>query len=64
MSIKSESIVTQLFLNMDDAIYRKDKESFLKAMQDSRLHNCVAGNQQYEQHFLSLCKKALVRFLG
>ena len=64
MSIKSESIATQLFLAMDDAIYRKDKESFLKAMQDSRLHNCVVGNQQYEQHFLSLCKKALIRFLG
>lgn len=64
MSIKSVSIATQLFLEMDDAIYRKDKESFLKAMQDSRLHNCIVGNQQYEQHFLHLCKKALVRFLG
>jgi len=64
MSIKSESIATQLFLSMDDAIHRKDKEAFLKAMQDSRLHNCVTGNQQYEQYLLSLCKKALVRFLG
>lgn len=64
MSIKSVSIATELFMKMDEAIEKKDKESFLKAMQDDRLHNCIVGNQQYEQHFLSLCKKALVRFLG
>lgn len=64
MSIKSESIATQLFLEMEDAIYRKDKEFFLKSMQDSRLHNCITGNQQYEQHFRSLCEKAVNRFLG
>lgn len=64
MSIKSVSIATQLFLTMDEAIENKDKESFLKAMQDDRLHNCIVGNQQYEQHFRDLCKKALPLFLG
>ena len=63
MSIKSESIATELFLTMDEAINKKDKESFLKAMRDERLHNCVVGNEQYEQYLLSLYKRALIRFI-
>ena len=41
MSIKSESIATQLFLAMDEAIENKDRKTFMKAMKDERLHNCV-----------------------
>ena len=63
MSIKSASIATELFLAMDEAIENKDKESFLKAMNDERLHNCVVGNEQYEKHLLSLYKRALNRFI-
>lgn len=64
MSIKSESIATQLFLKMDEAIENKDREAFMKAMRDTRLHNCIVGNEQYEKHMLSLCKRALIRFIG
>ena len=63
MSIKSESIATQLFLTMDEAIEKKDRKTFMKAMNDERLHNYVAGNEQYEQHLLSLYKRALNRFI-
>ena len=63
MSIKSESIATQLFLNMDEAIENKDRKAFMKAMRDERLHNCIVGNEQYEKHMLSLCKRALNRFI-
>jgi hypothetical protein len=64
MSIKSESIATQLFLTMDEAIDKKDRKAFMKAMRDERLHNCIVGNEQYEKHMLSLCKRALIRFIG
>ena len=64
MSIKSESIATQLFLAMDEAIDKKDRKAFMKAMRDERLHNCIVGNEQYEKHMLSLCKRALIRFIG
>ncbi|HOQ79910.1 MAG TPA: hypothetical protein PKZ69_00465 [Candidatus Cloacimonadota bacterium] len=64
MSIKSESIATELFLKMDEAIENKNRKAFMDAMRDGRLHNCIVGKEQYEQYFLSLCKKALVRFLG
>jgi hypothetical protein len=64
MSIKSESIATQLFLTMDEAIEKKDRKAFMKAMRDERLHNCIVGNEQYEKHMLSLCKRALIRFIG
>jgi len=63
MSIKSESIATQLFLTMDEAIDKKDRKTFMKAMNDERLHNCVVGNEQYEQYLLSLYKRALIRFI-
>ena len=63
MSIKSVSIATKLFLTMDEAIKNKDRKAFMKAMNDERLHNYVAGNEQYEQHLLSLCKRALIRFI-
>ena len=63
MSIKSASIATQLFLTMDEAIKNKDREAFMKAMNDERLHNCVVGNEQYEQYLLSLYKRALIRFI-
>lgn len=64
MSIKSTSIVTELFLKMDEAIENKDRKAFMKAMKDERLHNCVVGNEQYEKHMLSLYKRALNRFIG
>lgn len=64
MSIKSTSIATQLFLTMDEAIENKDRKAFMKAMRDERLHNCIVGNEQYEKHMLSLCKRALIRFVG
>lgn len=64
MSIKSNSIATELFLKMDEAIEKKDRKAFMKAMQDDRLHNCIIGNEQYEKHMLSLCKRALIRFIG
>jgi len=64
MSIKSKSIVTELFLAMDEAIENKDRKAFMKAMKDGRLHNCVVGNEQYEMHLLSLYKRALNRFIG
>lgn len=64
MSIKSESIATKLFLAMDEAIENKDRQAFIKAMKDERLHNCVVGNEQYEMHMLSLYKRALNRFIG
>ena len=64
MSIKSTSIVTELFLAMDEAIENKDRKAFMKAMRDERLHNCIVGNEQYEKHMLSLCKRALIRFVG
>ena len=64
MSIKSESIATQLFLALDEAIDKKDRKAFMKAMRDERLHNCIVGNEQYEKHMLSLCKRALIRFVG
>ena len=63
MSIKSESIATKLILTMDEAIKNKDREAFMKAMNDERLHNCVVGNEQYEKHMLSLYKRALNRFV-
>ena len=63
MSIKSTSIVTELFLKMDEAIENKDRKAFMKAMQDNRLHNCVVGNEQYEKYLLSLYKRALIRFI-
>lgn len=63
MSIKSESIATKLFLTMDEAIKNKDREAFMKAMNDERLHNCVVGNEQYEKYLLSLYKRALNRFI-
>ena len=63
MSIKSVSIATKLFLTMDEAIKNKDREAFMKAMNDERLHNCVVGNEQYEQYLLSLYKRALNRFV-
>ncbi|MFA7538800.1 MAG: hypothetical protein WCY96_07595 [Candidatus Cloacimonadaceae bacterium] len=63
MSIKSVSIATKLFLTMDEAIKNKDREAFMKAMNDERLHNCVVGNEQYEQYLLSLYKRALNRFI-
>ena len=63
MSIKSESIATQLFLTMDEAIDKKDRKTFMKAMNDERLHNCVVGNEQYEKYLLSLYKRALNRFV-
>ena len=63
MSIKSESIATQLFLAMDEAIDNKDRKAFMKAMKDERLHNCVVGNEQYEKYLLSLYKRALNRFI-
>ena len=62
MSIKSESIATQLFLAMDEAIENKDRKTFMKAMKDERLHNCVVGNEQYE-NICSLYKRALNRFI-
>lgn len=64
MSIKSASIATELFLKMDEAIEKKDRQAFMTAMKDSRLHNCIVGNEQYEKHMLSLCKRALIRFIG
>lgn len=64
MSIKSESIATELFLKMDEAIENKNRKAFMAAMRDERLHNCVVGNEQYEKHLLSLCKRALIRFIG
>lgn len=64
MSIKSESIATQLFLAMDEAIEKKDRKTFMEVMRDERLHNCVVGNEQYEKYMLSLCKRALIRFVG
>lgn len=64
MSIKSTSIATELFLAMDEAIENKDRKAFMKAMRDERLHNCIVGNEQYEKHMLSLCKRALIRFIG
>lgn len=63
MSIKSVSIATELFLKMDEAIENKDRKAFMAAMRDGRLHNCIVGNEQYEKHMLSLCKRALIRFL-
>ena len=63
MSIKSVSIATKLFLTMDEAIKNKDRKAFMKAMNDERLHNCVVGNEQYEQYLLSLYKRALNRFI-
>ena len=63
MSIKSESIATKLILTMDEAIKNKDREAFMKAMKDGRLHNCVVGNEQYEKYLLSLYKRALNRFI-
>lgn len=63
MSIKSTSIATELFLAMDEAIDKKDRKTFMKAMRDERLHNCVVGNEQYEKHMLSLYKRALNRFI-
>ena len=63
MSIKSESIATQLFLAMDEASENKDRKAFMKAMKDERLHNCVVVNEQYEMHMLSLYKRALNRFI-
>ena len=63
MSIKSESIATQLFLAMDEAIDKKDRKTFMKAMNDERLHNCVVGNEKYQKHMLSLYKRALNRFI-
>ena len=63
MSIKSESIATKLILTMDEAIKNKDREAFMKAMNDERLHNCVVGNEQYEKYLLSLYKRALNRFI-
>jgi hypothetical protein len=63
MSIKSESIATQLFLAMDEAIEKKDRKAFMKAIKDERLHNCVVGNEQYEKYLLSLYKRALNRFI-
>ena len=63
MSIKSASIATQLFLTMDEAIDKKDRKTFMKAMKDERLHNCVVGNEQYEKYLLSLYKRALNRFV-
>lgn len=64
MSIKSESIATELFMKMDEAIEKKDRKTFMEAMRDERLHNCVVGNEQYEKYMLSLCKRALIRFIG
>jgi len=64
MSIKSASIATELFLKMDEAIEKKDRIAFMTAMKDERLHNCIVGNEQYEKHMLSLCKRALIRFIG
>jgi len=63
MSIKSTSIATELFLAMDEAIDKKDRKAFMKAMKDERLHNCVVGNEQYEKYLLSLYKRALNRFI-
>ena len=63
MSIKSTSIVTELFLKMDEAIENKDRKAFMKAMRDERLHNCIVGNEQYEKYLLSLYKRALIRFI-
>ena len=63
MSIKSESIATKLILTMDEAIENKDRQAFMKAMNDERLHNCVVGNEQYKQYLLSLYKRALNCFI-
>ena len=63
MSIKSASIATELFMKMDEAIEMKDRKAFMNAMKDERLHNCIVGNEQYEKHMLSLCKRALTRFV-
>jgi len=63
MSIKSESIATKLILTMDEAIENKDRQAFMKAMKDGRLHNCVVGNEQYEKYLLSLYKRALNCFI-
>lgn len=63
MSIRSTSIVTELFLAMDEAIDKKDRKAFMKAMKDERLHNCVVGNEQYEKYLLSIYKRALIRFI-
>ena len=41
MSIKSESIATQLILKMDEAIEKKDRDAFMAALKDERLHNCI-----------------------
>lgn len=64
MSIKSASIATELFMKMDEAIEKKDRKTFMETMRDERLHNCVVGNEQYEKYMLSLCKRALIRFVG
>lgn len=64
MSVKSESIATELFLKMDEAIENKNRKVFMAAMRDERLHNCIVGNEQYEKHMLSLCQRALIRFIG
>ena len=48
---------------MDEAIEKKDRKAFMKAMKDERLHNCVVGNEQYEKYLLSLYKRALNRFI-
>lgn len=64
MSIKSQSIATELFMKMDEAIEKKDRTAFMTAMKDERLHNCIVGNDQYEKYLLSLYKRALNRFIG
>ena len=63
MSIKSGSIATELFMKMDEAIEKKDRKAFMAALKDERLHNCIVGNEQYENYLFSLCRRALIRFV-
>ena len=63
MNNNSYRIATEIMLKMDEAIERKDRETFRKCLEDGRMNNCIIGNNMLTERYCKLCLKALDTFI-
>ncbi len=63
MNNNSYRIATEIMLKMDEAIEKKDRETFRICLEDSRMNNCIVGNNILTEKYCQLCIKALNVFI-
>ena len=63
MKAREAQIAASTMFDMATAIEEKDREKFRVCLNDTRILNCIVGNQELTQQYVNLCVKALKVFV-